>query len=499
MSSVPRESLGLPGRSAYRPPPIVVWVVLSVAGVLAIGCAIAKIPMLALLICALALVVLATPFVEGLSVLIFWLLPYLILNVPAGGLTLKVPEVTAYLFATSVIVRALLRRELISLPPATPQVLIYLGVLALSAAVAPPVPVMFRALFSGIQGPDLRPWALLFWLALSWMVVVSLYHIVGTSPNIFRRCVLAHVLGGTLASLIGIIGYVVTLGGYGALASQTIGHGHTFVFTGGSFYRLTGVSYEPLAFAFYLNTVLPVTIAVALFRQVWLPRWLLASALALQGLALLLTFSAGGWATILVELVLMACLYRPPRAVWGRLRPMLLSLGLLVGLAVVLCFTNPILARSAGDALGKITNGGYKMRTDELITGLHMFQDHIWLGVGPSLVPFYQAVYHPTYRDLYTSPDPYIANQYVTTLAESGVVGMAALAACGIAGLWALGVEIRRHGPSQVPMLTALTVALIGCAIQYGETINLFWIYFTAVVGLAVAGVRLARRGAEPL
>ena len=147
---------------------------LSALGAMALGCAVGQHPALALLGVALALVVLAVPFVDDLSVLMFWLLPYLILNAPAGGVTLKVPEATAYLFAAAALARALLRRERISLPPGRRWCLCFWRWLALSGAVAPPIPAgMEGEKCTGLQGPDLRPASVLFWLALSWLVVVS--------------------------------------------------------------------------------------------------------------------------------------------------------------------------------------------------------------------------------------------------------------------------------------------------------------------------------------
>ena len=131
----------------------------------------------------------------------------------------------------------------------------------------------------------------------------------------YRRCVRAHVLSGGIASLIGIVGYVLTLRG-SDLALRAIGNGHPFVYNGGSFYRLTGVSYEPLLFAFYLVTVIPVSLVVVFYKPNWLPRPLAVLSLVLQGLALLLTFSAGGWASLAVGLLLMVWLLRPEKLTW---------------------------------------------------------------------------------------------------------------------------------------------------------------------------------------
>jgi hypothetical protein len=439
---------------------------------------------------ALAFVVLATPLVDQLSVVVFWLLPYLILNIPAGSITLKVPEATTYLFAVAAMARAGLGRQRVVMPPATPQVLVYLAVVAVSAALAPAVPVSMVQ-FGGLQGPEWRPAAMVFWLSLSWVVVISIYHVVGTSPTLYRRCVCAHILSGGIASLIGIVGYVITLHGYkGTL--QAYGNGHSFIYTGGSFYRLTGVSYEPLLMAYYLCSVMPVSLAVALFRRDWMPRWVALLAFAMQGLALLMTFSAGGWAALLLGLFIMGVLFRPQRINWRAAMPGLIALVSALAIGVLVYISNAVIFRTMNDAVRKITNGGYKMRDDENLTGVRIFQDHFWLGAGPGMTPFHFLHYHPVAFTIDQASSIFVNNLYINTLAETGIIGLTALLACGIAGAAILAGVIRRYGATQVPVLTALCVSLVGCAVQYWETQNLFLIYFPVLIGLACAGARLA-------
>ena len=110
------------------------------AGAAALGAAIAEQPMLAFLALALAVVLMATRAVAFLSVALFWTLPYMAVNLPTGSFTLKLCDSTAYLFAAAWAARALLRRERIAFPPATLQVLVYLAVMAVSAALSPRVP-----------------------------------------------------------------------------------------------------------------------------------------------------------------------------------------------------------------------------------------------------------------------------------------------------------------------------------------------------------------------
>ena len=458
----------------------------------ALGCGIAYAPLLALAVCGLTCVVLATPFVETLGVLTFWLLPYLIFQLPMGSITFKVPEITAYLFAMAALARGLFRREPLAVPPVTPFVLFYLAVLALSTAVSPVVPSVFGAYFSGFLGPGPRSCAILFWLTLSWGVVVSVYNIVGVKRDLFNRCVRAHILTGAFASFIGIVGYIIALRGGEALVAQAIGHTHTFIYTAGSLYRLTGVSYEPMVMAFYLNTVIPVSLAVVLYRPDLMPSRVAMTALFLQIIALLLTFSAGGFAALVVELALVALLLRPKGVAWRQTKRLLQAIALLCIFLLAAYLSTPMINRTMNDALSKIMRGGYSERNDEITAGLRMARAYPWLGVGPGMTLFYFPQFHPTSYSMQGRDGNLISNLYVTTLCETGVVGLLSLASCGAAGLGALVGSIRRHGALRTPVLTALTISLIGCAIQYWEMINLFLIYFPGLVGLAVAAARLA-------
>ena len=82
--------------------------------------------------------------------------------------------------------------------------------------------------------------------------------------------------------------------------------GRNLIFDTGQFLRLAGVAYEPTFLSFYLMTTIPVTLMVWLYQPTWLPRRLLLLSLFLQATAMLLTFSAGGWASLLVALALVS-------------------------------------------------------------------------------------------------------------------------------------------------------------------------------------------------
>src|SRR5579872_1836106 len=222
-----------PGRGA-------VWLLLAVA---LLGAAVGLFPPLAFLIVAVAALVIAALNLERLGVLLFWTLPYMVVNLPTGVFTLKLPEVVAYLFAAAFAARALLRRERIQLPPATLQVLLYLAVMGISAACSPPVPIPYQADVTAFDrnAPHLRSLSLVIWLSLSWLVVTGLYNVVGGRSALFDRCVRAHVLSGGLASLISIGIYVLALRGIELTNVGGQGVARPLAPLAGTTFRLAGV------------------------------------------------------------------------------------------------------------------------------------------------------------------------------------------------------------------------------------------------------------------
>ncbi len=470
--------------------------VLILAGAVSVGVAVAWFPPLALLLCGLAIVVAASRITEALSMLLFWTLPYLILNMPTGVFTLKLPELVAYVFAMAVVARVILRRERFALPPATVPVIVFLAVQAISAACSPVVPVPYEGAFSAIDrnNVNFRAASVVVWMGLSWLVVAAIYHVVGSRPLLYKRCVQAHILSGTLACFISLAGYVLALRG---LQFSIGGTGRNLVFDSGTYFRLSGVSYEPALFAFYLLTVLPVTVVVLLLRRTWLPRRLALFALTLQVLALILTFSSSGWASVLAALVSLVLFLRPTAQQKRRGLRLVLVGTVITVLLLGASLTNPQVSRILLDPVGKITGGGYAERNDEITTGYTIFQAYPLLGVGPGMAPFFFARYHPTVRNTIIGDVHTVNNLYASTLAETGIIGAGALLCCAVAGLFALLMAIRRQGAVNMPILSALTASLLGTIVHFWSDQILFLVYLAGLLGLATAGERVAESGVE--
>lgn len=467
------------------------WLLLppALAAAVALGVLLAQSPVLAMLVCALALVAACSRAVNLLAVVMFLTLPYMSVNMPTGAFNLKVCDVGAYLFAAAWLVRTALRHERIAAPPATVPVLVFLACLCVSALLSAPVPVPYLGdvVRESRNGPDYRPISVILWLGLSWLVVVALYNTAGARPALFRRCLRAHILGSGLACVISLGMYALGLLGYQFYDRAT---GHQLVFDMGNYLRLAGVAYEPLFLGFYLITVIPITIMARLFHPDWLPGRLTGPILALQLLTLLLTFSAGGWAALAVSLVIILPTVYPRLSGPSRRR---LWAGLVVVsvLTVAVCVIVPKAADIVNSPLQKIAQGTDNVRRTEWDAGRRIFADHPVFGVGPGLSRFIFAQY-----DWHRSPplglDIEVSNLYLSLLAEDGVVGMAAFVWCGLAGAAALALVVRRWGAARVPLLTALLASLVGCALQFTSFNALHVVYFPAAIGLAVAAARLA-------
>ena len=469
-----------------------VWIGLAAAALC--GTSAAFFPPLAMPFLGAGLVLLAARQVERLAVLSFWTLPYMVANMPTGAFTLKLPELVAYLFAAAYFARAWARRERIEFPPATAVVLIYLAVLSISAALSPVIPDHFRGTVAETDrnSAGFRSASIVIWLLISWAVVIAAYNVIGRSRSLFRRCLRAHILGSGIACAVSVGIYVLTLGGLQVWNVAGLGIARNLAPIAGSVFRLAGVAYEPLFLAFYLVTVIPVTIAALLHYTDLVPRNLAAICLGLQGLALLLTFSTGGYVAIGAALLFL----------WPVIRAGQISrktVGALAAAVLLLMLAaTGFLARQEnslglfGVALEKLVAGGDEIRRAENLTGLLIFEQYPVIGVGPGMAGYHFPRYHPYLQSQILSGGvPEVNSVYLGALAETGVVGLAALAFCALAGAAGLLRAARSAGPRRFPALWALLASLGGCAVHYAGLNPLFLIYFTGLLALAVSAARL--------
>jgi O-antigen ligase len=477
-----------------------VRIILLALLVVLVGIATVVFPPSIFLVVAAVAVVVAACFVDKLPVVFFWTLPYMVVNMPTGAFTLKLPEAVAYLFGAAFLVRCLLRRTRIVPPPATFAVAIYLAVLAISTACSPAVPHPFLGDIRSMDrnSPNLRSVSIIIWLALSWLVVTAIYNVVGRDPKLYVKCIRAHVLSSGLASLISIGIYVLALSGF-TFTNLANDRERSLAPTVGDVFRLAGVAYEPLFLAFYLVSAIPLTVTVLVSREKILPWPLVLLVLLVQSVAMFLTFSTGGCLSLAIALMLIIPLWRTWR-IKGRLAIACGAIAATVAAVLIALYaTKPALPNMLYYASTKLTQGGDSLRKEELTVGYALASRHPVLGVGPGMAHYHFPRFHPRLAGQLPHIFNEINNVYLNALAETGVVGFAALIMMGLTGVRSLAITLRKCGPANAPALWALFASLIGCAVQYLSLNSLFLIYFCGLIGIAVAGARLAPTGIERL
>ena len=196
--------------------------------------------------------------------------------------------------------------------------------------------------------------------------------------------------------------------------------------------------------------------------------WLMAAA-GVMGVGLLITLSRGGWLAAGVgTLVLFAF-----RGKWS----LMVKLGLvMVPLIALVWFTMPEEHREYATGFSA-KRENIKARWESVEYALDRFKENPAIGVGVGLRKDYDAT-----------------NVYLATLAETGVVGLAAFLffhAAIFSKAWAL----RRHIPPDSPLasLPALAVALVLGRLAHG-TVDHFWSRGAIMVAYAAVGMFLFAR-----
>lgn len=189
--------------------------------------------------------------------------------------------------------------------------------------------------------------------------------------------------------------------------------------------RLGGTLGSPNTAAAYLSLLLAPALGVLLADVATRYKRLALAALGLGGIALVLTFSRGGWIAFLLSsgLVCWCCLRR------GWLSPAKPLIAVCGGLVLLAPFSGEIVQRIFGDDEGSAHSRVPLMRIAWRIIG-----DHPWFGVGGNnfgtVIHFYAT---PEFNGgwLYT-----VHNQYMLTWAELGIGGLIAFVIFLLANLW---------------------------------------------------------------
>ena len=235
--------------------------------------------------------------------------------------------------------------------------------------------------------------------------------------------------------------------------------------------RIYGPLGNPNLLAGYLLPLVPLA-CIAVLRWRRLSYRLLAAVTALlAGIAILFTYSRGGWLGLLAGLALAGMLlllrgtaHWPP--LWRRLLPLgSLLIGSIV-LALAITQLDPIRTRALSLLAGR-GDSSNNFRINVWLGAIEMVQDRPWLGIGPgnaafnSVYPLYQ---QPKFNALSAYSVP------LEILVETGVPGL--LACLGLLR-GSLQRGLRIHG--QQGLIAIGSLAAIGGLLTQGITDTIFF------------------------
>jgi O-antigen ligase/Flp pilus assembly protein TadD len=260
--------------------------------------------------------------------------------------------------------------------------------------------------------------------------------------------------------------------------------------------RVTEVGDHANLLAMALNLALPFAVALALgprdgpSRLSDLAERTLAAVMALLlGLALLFTVSRSAWAGTAAALLLLLGLAaagrrgapRPPSL--RRLLPLTVALGALAVLAAA------VLLGRWDSRPQWLFRASLSPREDAVTTGIDIFRDRPWLGVGPNAYAFY----YPTYSGAYPIENIHAHNGYVQALDDVGLIGGGVVGVLGLSLVAALAAAWTSGSAGQRALTAAAAAALLSLAVHaFADTPNISKTALLPLAVVAAVAVRLA-------
>ena len=238
--------------------------------------------------------------------------------------------------------------------------------------------------------------------------------------------------------------------------------------------RVYGPLENPNLLAGYLIPILPIALVALLRWRSWPQRLFAGSALALGAIALVLSYSRGGWLGMLAALgglalllVLRQTRQWPP--LWRRLFPLLLLVAAAALLVVAFTQVEPLRIRLLSLMAGR-EDSSNNFRINVWLAAIDMIQARPWLGIGPGNTAFnliYPLYQQPKFNALSAYSVP------LELLVEGGVPYLLAALGLLIASLRAGLAQLKGESPWALPALAAIA-AIAGLGVQ-GLTDTIFF------------------------
>ncbi|HHT85423.1 MAG: O-antigen ligase family protein [Bacillota bacterium] len=282
--------------------------------------------------------------------------------------------------------------------------------------------------------------------------------------------------GVTLSSMIGIYQY---LSGWQATRSSWLDEKFQDEIT-----RVIGTFDNPTFFAEMIGLALPVTLALLIRNKSFLDKGILLVYAAIQGAALVLTWSRGAWLGFIASFALLAVLFDKR----------LMLVGLIAAMLAVIVAPPVLVERLLSSFSLEDSSNSYRVFIWR--GSLALLREHIFRGVGLGADSFAQV--YPEYMIIQT-PAPHAHSTYLQMLIELGLCGFLALIwlllVCGWQSLRVLftqkGVGFERW--ARVGVLSGVVAAVGGHMLQglvehtwYNPQITVvFWAWTGVAVGIS--------------
>jgi len=261
--------------------------------------------------------------------------------------------------------------------------------------------------------------------------------------------------------------WVLVLGGlFPALGAIHNSWTHNLV--EGSRVAWIGIFSSPNDLAFTLTVLFPLALALALGSTGW-RRLLLVAVLAIDTVAIFLSYSRGGLLGFAVVILLCLLCWAGPLVRLPALA--ILALGLSAWLPAYWARDQGFRDLSADPTV--------QQRFETIIAGVRMFEDHPWLGVGPGCSEIGWPIYAP--HASISDSNLHIHNTYVQALGETGLLGFLGFALFLASGVFKgrrLARAWSRHGErTGYRLVSALEISLWGllvCGLSCGYVFTWF-------------------------
>ncbi len=251
--------------------------------------------------------------------------------------------------------------------------------------------------------------------------------------------------------------------------------------------RAIGLLTDPNYFAQLLTTAIPLALYLIFYERSLLLRLSWTAALIIILMAFQKTLSRSGVVVLVLAMLLLAFHYREHIKKLSAAQIGLMAMGSVIAILITFMLL-PDSYRERILSIANITSGVQSFedrslgrRTSYLVVGWNLFKENPVIGSGPGTFPVYYARtgYATAFSVSSDNPELYrrAHNTYLETLAETGILGFAALCAIVLIGLRqykkARDQALRHHAIRESDLIAHTGIALLA--------ITLFMLFLTGL------------------